>query len=74
VAAPTLLVWGDRDELARRSDQVALVVAIEGARLVVYEDCGHAPHWEAPGRFAADLATFAASLAGATTARSAQAV
>jgi len=74
VAAPTLLVWGDRDELARRSDQAALVVAIEGTRLVVYEDCGHAPHWEAPERFAADLATFADSLGGATAARSAQAV
>ena len=64
IAAPTLLLWGDRDALARRVDQDALVAGIPGARLVVYEGTGHALHWEEPARFAADLAAFVASLDG----------
>jgi non-heme chloroperoxidase len=36
--------------------------AITGARLVVYENAGHALHWEEPERFAADLAAFVKSL------------
>jgi pimeloyl-ACP methyl ester carboxylesterase len=29
---------------------------------VVYQNAGHAPHWEEPERFAADLAAFAGSV------------
>lgn len=61
IAAPTLLVWGDRDALVPRADQDALLRAIPASRLVVYEGAGHAPHWEEPERFAADLAAFIAS-------------
>ena len=63
IAAPTLILWGDHDELARRSDQQALAAAIPHARAVTYPGCGHAPHWEQPMQVAADLAAFAASLA-----------
>jgi non-heme chloroperoxidase len=63
IAAPTVAFWGDRDSLARRTDQDALVAGIPGARLVVYEGTGHALHWEEPERFAADLAAFVAALA-----------
>lgn len=48
IAAPTTLLWGDRDGLSLREDQDALASAIRGARLVVFRGCGHAPHWEAP--------------------------
>lgn len=58
IAAPTLLVWGDRDALVPRTDQDALLRAIPASRLIVYEGAGHAPHWEEPERFAADLAAF----------------
>jgi hypothetical protein len=52
-------VWGDRDMICSHSEQEALARAIPYARLVVYEDAGHAPHWEEPARFAGDLVDFA---------------
>jgi pimeloyl-ACP methyl ester carboxylesterase len=64
VAAPTLILWGDKDAIAPREDQEALVAAIPDARLEVYAGAGHAPHWEEPVRVAADLASFAAGLVG----------
>jgi pimeloyl-ACP methyl ester carboxylesterase len=53
ITAPTVLLWGDRDELALRSDQDALCAAIPGARLLVRPGTGHALHWEQPEVFAA---------------------
>jgi non-heme chloroperoxidase len=38
-----------------------LPTAIAGAQLVVYENAGHALHWEEPERFAADLVAFVRS-------------
>lgn len=62
IKVPTLIVWGARDTLCSRSDQDALVAAIAGARLVVYESAGHGLHWEEPERFAVDLVGFVESL------------
>jgi non-heme chloroperoxidase len=62
IAAPTLLLWGDRDGLVPRADQHALLASIRGSRLVVIDGGGHAPHWEEPQRFAADLTAFVKSL------------
>jgi non-heme chloroperoxidase len=62
IEAPTLLVWGAQDMLCPRHDQDVLLRAIPGARLVVYENAGHALHWEEPERFAADLVAFVKSL------------
>ncbi|PWT71289.1 MAG: alpha/beta hydrolase [Proteobacteria bacterium] len=59
VRTPTLLLWGTQDTLVPRADQDVLVAEISGARLTVYERAGHAPHWEEPERFAADVARFA---------------
>jgi pimeloyl-ACP methyl ester carboxylesterase len=58
IKAPTLILWGDRDALCYRGDQEALLKAITGSRLLVYEGAGHALHWEEPERFAADLVAF----------------
>ncbi|HVL56363.1 MAG TPA: alpha/beta hydrolase [Burkholderiaceae bacterium] len=58
IAAPTLIVWGEHDQTAGRSEQDALTSALPNARLVVYPDAGHGLHWEEPQRFAADLAGF----------------
>ena len=62
IKAPTLIVWGGRDTFCPRQDQDTLLRAIPSARLVVYEDAGHALHWEEPERFAADLVAFIKSL------------
>ena len=59
IAAPTLLVWGERDAFSPRSEQDALLAAIPGARLIVHEGAGHAFHWEDPERYAAELVAFA---------------
>jgi non-heme chloroperoxidase len=62
IKAPTLILWGARDALCSRRDQDALLAAIAGSRLVVYENAGHGLHWEEPERFAADLAAFVQTL------------
>jgi non-heme chloroperoxidase len=69
IRVPTLIAWGARDALCSRRDQDDLLAAVPGARLLVYENAGHALHWEEPARFAADLVAFIESL-GAETRRS----
>ncbi len=59
ITAPALLIWGDRDPLVPRSDQMALAAAIPSCELRVYEGTGHAVHWEQSDRFAADVVAFA---------------
>jgi non-heme chloroperoxidase len=58
ISVPTLIVWGAHDAICPRSEQEVLARSIPYARLVIYEDVGHAPHWEEPARFAGDLADF----------------
>jgi pimeloyl-ACP methyl ester carboxylesterase len=58
IRRPAWIVWGDRDAIFTRSDQDALVAAIPGARLSVYPEVGHAPHWERPHDFVRDLERF----------------
>ena len=58
ITAPTLLVWGDADQLVGRDMQEMLVERIRGAELLVYHGVGHTPRWEDPTRFAGDIATF----------------
>jgi pimeloyl-ACP methyl ester carboxylesterase/tetratricopeptide (TPR) repeat protein len=62
VAAPTLVVWGERDAIVGRQDQETLAAAIHGSRLLVYADVGHTPQWETPARFASDLLAFILTL------------
>jgi pimeloyl-ACP methyl ester carboxylesterase len=59
IAAPTLIVWGDQDPYCPRADQDTLVGGIPNARLSVYEEVAHSPHWEQPRRFAREIAEFA---------------
>lgn len=63
IAAPTLPLGGEREELCSRADQEALVAAIPGARLEVYEGGGQLVHWEQPERLARDVAAFGESTA-----------
>lgn len=62
IKAPTLLVWGDQDEIVSHADQEVLTQSIADSHLVVYEGTGHAPHWEEPERLATDLTNFVATL------------
>jgi pimeloyl-ACP methyl ester carboxylesterase len=54
----TLILWGDKDSVSTRADQAAMFQEIPNATLKVYENVGHAVHWEAPDQVAADLAAF----------------
>lgn len=58
ISAPTLVLWGDRDGIAARSQQEAIASAIPGARMITYAGTGHNPHWEEPLRAAADITAF----------------
>ncbi|HEU5305018.1 MAG TPA: alpha/beta fold hydrolase [Gemmatimonadales bacterium] len=58
---PTLLLWGNRDAVFPRSEQDALLAMLPSARLKVYEETGHAVHWERPAEVAKDLEQFIAS-------------
>ncbi|MBA1146581.1 alpha/beta hydrolase [Ectothiorhodospiraceae bacterium WFHF3C12] len=58
IKAPTLLLWGDQDEIVPRSDQDAQEAAIPDSRLLALKGVGHAPHWEEPERFTDELVTF----------------
>ncbi len=59
VACPTFIAWGDKDEIFPLAEQRLLRARIRDASLKIY-DAGHAPHWESPAAFAADLVAFAA--------------
>ena len=60
IAAPALVIWGDRDALLpERREQEMLAASIRDARLAVYPGAGHAVHWEEPALVAADIAAFA---------------
>jgi non-heme chloroperoxidase len=59
IAAPTLVIAGEYDDVAPLGDAGELAALIPGARLAIYDDAGHAMHWEDPARVAADMAAFA---------------
>ncbi|HJY43334.1 MAG TPA: alpha/beta hydrolase [Propionibacteriaceae bacterium] len=62
ITAPTLIIWGERDELLPLQDGYLLAAAIPGSRLIVYDDTGHLVLWEQPERVATDLTGFVAGL------------
>jgi non-heme chloroperoxidase len=62
IAAPTLIVWGDRDAFCGEDQQHLIAEAIRGSRLIVMADIGHAPHWEDPRRVADMLGAFVETL------------
>ena len=70
IQVPVLLMWGDADAYASRGDQDLLRSLLPKSRLLVYEQVGHALHWEQPLRFVNDLADFVATLGNGEHARS----
>ncbi|MEV7343460.1 alpha/beta hydrolase [Streptomyces sp. NPDC093544] len=63
ILVPTLVIWGDQDDILPRSDQQVILDAVFGSRLLVYEGASHVVHWEQPERVVADLVDFAARIA-----------
>jgi pimeloyl-ACP methyl ester carboxylesterase len=55
---PVLVIWGNKDPMAPEADQHKFLSGIKNSRLIVYENTGHAVHWEQPVRFANDLLNF----------------
>lgn len=58
IKAPVRIFWGDKDNFCFLSDQETLASNIADVKLVVYENTGHALHWEKPERFTNDLVQF----------------
>lgn len=59
---PALVVHGANDQVLLPSAATRIAAQIPGATLRLYDDCGHAPFLEMPGRFDADLAALALGL------------
>ena len=57
ITAPTLIVWGNQDQIFTRRDQEALLLEIVDSKLKEF-DAGHALHWEKPEETAAALEDF----------------
>jgi hypothetical protein len=55
---PTLLVWGARDGVIPVAHAHAAHAAMSHSRLVVFDDAGHFPHRNDPGRFVSVLCDF----------------
>ncbi len=58
ITIPTLIVWGEHDELLTLAFGQRFAAEIPGARLVVVPDSGHAPMIETPKAFLAALGDF----------------
>jgi pimeloyl-ACP methyl ester carboxylesterase len=62
VTAPTLLVWGRQDEVTPLEVAHEFNEGIENSRLVLFDECGHAPMMEKPEEFTEVLGDFLAGL------------
>lgn len=62
ICSPTLILWGNQDQLLPWKDQQTLASRIQGAALRVYADIGHLVLWECPELVARDIRLFFNSL------------
>jgi pimeloyl-ACP methyl ester carboxylesterase len=51
VPCPVSIFWGDKDAIFGRSDQEDILRRIPHARLHIFNEVGHDPHWEVPEEF-----------------------
>ena len=61
---PALVLRGEDDAYASGAEQDSLRALLGGARFKAYPNTGHAPHWERPAEFVADLLGFLGTVAG----------
>ena len=55
ITMPVTIFWGGKETIFPRSEQDILTSGLPNAKLLIYPDSGHAPHWEEPEKFANDL-------------------
>jgi len=48
IGQPTLVIWGDNDEILPAEDKFKFVDAIRNCNLRIVPECGHVPHLEKP--------------------------
>lgn len=58
VTAPTLVLWGGRDRIIPLDNARRFAADIPGAQVQVFEDLGHVPQEEDPGRSVAPVLAF----------------
>lgn len=58
IDVPTLVVWGENDQVINVNQGSALAALIPTARLAVVEGAGHHPHLERPEEFATVVGSF----------------
>lgn len=58
IKAPTLVLWGSADKVIPVAQATALAAAIPNARLITYDEVGHAPQEEATASTLTDLRAF----------------
>jgi len=68
---PTLVVWGDRDNIIPVQQAYETQTAIPGSRLEIFRGVGHFPHCEDPERFCDVLLDFMHSTSSETAGSSA---
>ena len=64
IQAPTLILWGDRDQEVPRAAMDRMARSIPAARMVVFPGAGHFPFQDAPAAFHEALRTFLAEGGG----------
>jgi pimeloyl-ACP methyl ester carboxylesterase len=55
---PTLILWGDRDDMLETADAEKFRGAIANSQLIWIRDCGHVPHLEKPAVTAEEILRF----------------
>lgn len=58
IQAPTLMLWGDEDEIFLEADQKQLLESIPNVRLQIYGNLNHSMNWQRPRLVALELAAF----------------
>ncbi|HLM00606.1 MAG TPA: alpha/beta fold hydrolase [Pyrinomonadaceae bacterium] len=58
IKAPTLIIWGENENIFPRPEQDILKAKITNSTLKIYPKTGHSPQWEYPEIFARDLSEF----------------
>src|SRR5215471_10415377 len=58
ITTPTLILRGNQDTVFSQVAQEALELGLQNAVLKVYQETGHALHWEQPEQFANDVKQF----------------
>lgn len=58
IAAPVLLMGGDKDIFSDEAELARLRAAIPQAEVILHEGTGHNPHWESPMRAAGEILAF----------------